>query len=113
MNYEQETDMKAAKLLGLHPQLVDTTWTENGKIKYGKAAFTEDGEFSLSDPATRDAVVQVLGEKYYISINAARDINGVPCWFWDNGITDAYYGEFEGYEEAVRAAVNSVEVKDD
>jgi len=104
MNFELESDMKAAKMLDLHPA---QGWKDGTKSDNPKATFaTVDGHrFTLSDPATRDAVVQMLLNKgIYI-----RKISGVFEWVNDNNKLMA--SGFDEYIEVVRHAV--MEVKDE
>jgi len=101
MNYESESDMKAATMLGLNPQYVNSTWREDGEVKHGKAIFTDYGEFTLSNPVACNATVRALGAKE-ISIRSS-----------DSGKSFAYYDERKHlwgsshpkHKQAVRAAV--------
>lgn len=60
--------------------------------------------FSIKNPADRDAVEQVLGDKHQISICP----NGQGSWFWYNGFTDEH-GKDGTRIEAYIAAVLAVE----
>jgi len=113
MNFELESDMKAAKMKYRHPQIVDIIWTEgDGKIKHGKSVFDEDGkEFTLSDPATRDAVVQMLGEKYRILFFYTHPDITPQGWVAKNSITFWESDIYESRIECIRHAV--MEVKDE
>jgi len=108
MNLELESDMKAAELKGLHPQMVDTTWTENGVIKYGKAIFTEDGEFTLSNPASREYIVTVLGEKYGVCIFHTHPDFLAQGWVAENAINGWESDIYESRTECIRHAVMGV-----
>jgi len=108
MSDKLKADMAAAKLLGQHPQLVETTWTEDGKIKYGKAIFTEDGEFTLSAPDIIVPVVKMLGEKYQICLAHTHADYTPPGWIWEDQRIMKESEVFETYTEAVRAAVMEV-----
>jgi len=101
MNLELESDMKAAKLL-------DVKWvygSDKNKIYYeplnGETAWEE---LSLSDPATRDAVVQMLGEKYGCSIAWIAG-NDAFSWFFMFSSRDSNGVGYKIYEEALRHAV--------
>ena len=103
MDDKLKSDTAAAKLL-------------NRKVEVGclggTLTVTSEGQvekFSLSDPATRDAVVQALGEKHYIAIIPVHpDYYESSGWMWE----DQRYGEdsevFGTYEEAVRKAALAV-----
>jgi len=108
MKFEQESDMKAAKLM-------DIKWVygvDNKKIYYESL----DGEtpwevFTLSDKATQMDVVQMLGEKFNISIVRYSGQDGDDCWYADDvhgsGLENC--PTFDTYIETVRHAVMEVE----
>jgi len=103
MNLELESDMKAACLLGC-PVVRD----ESGvypESESGSGTRATNIQFTLSDLATRDAVVQMLLNKgIYI-----RKISGVFEWVNDNNSLIA--SGFDEYIEVVRHAI--MEVKDE
>jgi len=108
MNFELESDMKAAKIS-------DVKWvygTDKNKIYYeplnGEPAWEE---FTLSDPATRDAVVQMLGEKYGVCIFHTHPDFPAQGWVAENAINGWESDIYESRTECIRHAV--MEVKDD
>jgi len=104
MNLDLESDMKAAKILGRH--VVRDGSGVYPESEPGSGTRATNIPFTLSDPATRDAVVQVLGEKYGISIRPHYDEYLGYFRAWMFGIN-----EYDTYEEALRHAV--MEVKDE
>jgi len=101
MNFELESDMKAAKMLG---HQVYTANNVTALIQCG-----DDGEktFSLSCPATRDAVVQMLGKKHGCSIVWIAG-NDAFSWFFMFSARDSNGVGYKIYEEALRHAVMGV-----
>jgi len=108
-NTNLSSDMAGAKLLGKKAEIVMGSWIEGEEIQVGEFVSDEDGEFTLSDPATRDDVVQVLGEKHHIVIDPDCSNSGEwTGWAFLNLETAASRNTLKTYEEAIRAAVIEV-----
>jgi len=99
-----ESDMAAAKLSGKEPhKLYDSAGLEWIGIGESKPYVP----FTLSAPSTRDAVVQVLGEKYRCSI-VWIDGNDGYGWFYMFADRESNGVGYIDYEAAIRAAVIEV-----
>jgi len=79
MNFELRTDMKAAQILEYQNIRIST----NGEMALVRVIAPAEYSdvcpesyyrlISLADPATRDAVVQALGEKYGVDVTCVHD----------------------------------------
>jgi len=105
MNFELESDMKAAKMLGKcakYSQLCNAVMVP---IRGDKQICTE--LFTLKNAATRDAVVQMLGKKHGCSIVWIAG-NDAFSWFFMFSARDSNGVGYKTYEEALRHAVMGV-----
>jgi len=115
-DFELRTDMNAAKLLGYKCKLhasIDTSNVETHPVSEGMYVSTlyPDGErcrFTLNDAATRDALVQALGEKYCIGLYHTHPDFIIQGWVAGNAINGWDSDIYETYTEAVRHAVDEV-----
>ena len=113
MNYELETDMKGAKLLGHNMKALcgkcrcafPSDWDACPNIEcgdYDSISYT----LSLSDSATQMAVLQKLGEIYLVSIIMVNGAWSIDVCLNGKRLVKTDYLQSE---RAVRVAVNSVE----
>jgi len=121
MNFELESDMKAAKMLGYRPHIMQVRGVGVVFIAYppvslnpndgDKACDVEERVFTLSDPATRDAVVTVLWERYGVCIFHTHPDFPAQGWVAENAINGWESDIYESRTECIRHAV--MEVKDE
>jgi len=117
VNFDMKTDMKAARLFGYSYKLHCSSDTSNctqvvSEGMYVSALYPngERRRFTLADPATRDAVVQALGEKYDVAIipYVMKRIVGWKARFGMDRLSKLC----ADYEDAIRMAVDEV-IKDE
>jgi len=103
----ERTDLKAARLLELDCY---ASWKDGLSIDNTNAGYISVGGsvFSLDDAATRDAVVQALGEKHGIDFGYNRLLQYWSAWH--HGPTPHTYVAEDccTYTEALRHAVDKV-----